>query len=260
MFRLFDKLREQGLGILQSNADKILPIQWVEVVLAYPETEEIIPWDSLDGEAWHALLVEAPQYAKHAQWQKINKRRKKAIAKLYPELEIPPIPALPGLDEHPNIIQIESPFDERRGFCATNILTGVKTSGCLHVASLVDSLKCDFEQELDMLVCGCGSAGCHGFWHESVRSTKAFVHWTIQQYDNEHDLYFSRRIYEKSAIYHLKEWDKKYWNGADGYNDSYRSYLAFHEDLQELLTVRPHLQEYWEKAENILTKPHGKFR
>jgi hypothetical protein len=260
MFQLFNKLREQGLDILQSNADKILPIQWVEVLLAYPETEETIPWDSLDGEAWQTLLVEAPQYAKRTQWEKVSKRRKKAIAKLYPELEIPPISALPGLDEHPDIIQKKSPFLEWRGFSAKNTLTDVGVCDCINVRCLVDSLKSDSEQELYMLVCGCGDAGCSGFWFESVRSTKSFVHWTIRQDDNEHDLYFSRGVYEKSAISHLRDWDKKYWHGSDTCNYSYRDHSEFHEALQGLLNERPHLQVYWEDAEKENTQQQTKTK
>jgi hypothetical protein len=165
-------------------------------------------------------------------------------------MEIPPIPALPGLDKHPPIIQKVSPLFPGRGFKATNVQTGVVVSGCLNIRALITTLEEEGACEIDMLVCGCGDAGCHGFWYESVRKTKTFVHWTIEQNEHEHELYFDRKIYEKSAIQLLWQWNNEQWHGSDTCNISYRNYADFNHATHLLLEKKPHLKAYWQEIEN----------
>jgi hypothetical protein len=238
----------------------------VEVLLSYPQAEEIIPWNSLDGEAWHTLLCEDPQYAKYVHWEKINKWRKKSLAHIYPEMEIPSIPALPGLDKHPPIIQKVSPLviykNSIYNFCARDVKSGIVFSASLNVYELFRSLRMETDCKAYLLTCGpfcCPQ--CAGFWYERVRQTKTLIHWTIGQTKHDIELYFDRDIYEKSAVELLIHLQTKphIWNSFS--RAPKRKRESFEIIFQKLLKEKPRLLKFYQeiksKNDENLTLPNS---
>jgi hypothetical protein len=253
MFNLFQKITESGLDVVTKNTGEIIPLQWVELLLLNPEFEEIVPWEVFDGEAWCVLLRESPRLAmkrmEETSWKKLSKRRKKILARLCPELEIPQINSYSGLDKEPDLIQKETPLKHSKsdyGFLGRHPRTGVTVSGAINFGALLKTLQCDYDDNSFPFVCGCGDARCHGLWVETVRRAKTLVHWSIQQYDNKVELYYDRDSYEQDMVEMLCDLEAQmHWHLFTCLGDI--SFSDFRKSFHELLEKEPRLNKIYAK-------------
>ena len=251
MFNLFQKISINGLGIISTCREQITPLEWAELAIAYPQLEDSVPWDAFDGEAWMALLAEEPRYARHIRWEKISKSRRRAIQRLFPDLKIPSTPALAGLDKLPPCIQKNPPFPGEC-FSTVNPRTGVTIGACIYLRSFLKTLEEGDHYDTFPFVCGCGEPGCSGFRVESLHKTQRLIHWSIQQYEVEHDLYFDRDAYEKSAIKMLAQLDGKshFLRGRD-MTAGFRNHAEFAKSFRALLQSSPRLQGHYASLNTI---------
>jgi len=73
------------------------------------------------------------------------------------------------------------------------------------------------EGECDIVVCGCGDAGCAGFFNERFRKTEEHVVWEMQYGDVDYEIVFERAEYERDALRVLHHMVKNNvgWNAFD---------------------------------------------
>ena len=248
MFNLFGHISASGLdSTLKEFRNGITPLEWVEVLFAFPGKADDIPFETWNAEAWNVAILHGaitPAIASRIPWSIISKANRRRLLKHCPDLEIPEIPSRPGIDESGRIIKVD-PFD-RIGFQAEEPETGEHVGGCLKVYGVVGSLRGDYDGSF--LTCGCGEPGCSGFWEQRSHLSPAFVHWSIEQYDRQIELYFDRDVYERGALRFLRRKHLAKWNGSEAYNYSYRGFREFDEDVQRLLSEMPHLVDKWESV------------
>ena len=248
MFNLFGHIAQCGLeATLRDHRTELTPLEWVEILFAFPEKSGDIPFETWNAEAWTVAIMHGaitPDLAPRIPWDIISKANRRRLLKSWPDLSIPNTPARPGIDESSRIIKV-NPFD-KDGFHATEPETDEKVSGCLKFYGVIGSLRDDYDGAF--LTCGCGEPGCSGFWEQRSHLSPAFVHWSIEQYERKLELYFDRDVYERGALAAIRRRHLAKWNGSEEYNFSYRNFADFDADLQRLLSEKPHLMAKWEST------------
>lgn len=248
MFNLFGQIAEFGLeATLRDHQTELTPLEWVEILFAFPEKSGSIPFETWNAEAWTVAIMHGaitPDLAPRIPWDIISKANRRRLLKRWPEFSIPDAPARPGIDGSSRIIKV-NPFG-KGVFHATEPETGEKVSGCLKFYGVIGSLRDDYDGYF--LTCGCGEPGCSGFWEQRSHLSPAFVHWSIEQYERKLELYFDRDTYERGALAAIRRKHLAQWNGSEGYNDSYCGFADFDADLQRLLSEKPHLMAKWENT------------
>lgn len=245
MFNLFGHIAESGLeATLQAHHAELTPLEWLEILFAFPEKASDIPYETLDSEAWtvaiqHGLITHS--IATSIPWELISKTNRRQLLKRCPDFPIPDIRPRPGLDGTRRIIR-SNPFTQN-GFRTTDPYTGAKVSGCLKIPGLIGSLRGDWDGPF--LTCGCGEPGCAGFWEQRSHLSPAFVHWSIRENDQCFELFFARAAYEQGALCLLRPKYLAKWNGSEAYNVSYPNFRAFAGDLESLLAANPGLATLW---------------
>ncbi len=248
MFNLFGHIAESGLdSAVKAFRCEITPLEWVEILFAFPKMSGDIPFETWNAEAWTVAIRHGaitPDLASRIPWDIISKANRRRLLKKWPGLSVPDTPARPGIDEKSRIIRV-NPF-ERYYFHAVEPDTGEDVCDCLKIYGVVGSLRGDYDGPF--LTCGCGEPGCSGFWEQRSHLSPAFVHWSIEQYERKLELYFDRDVYEQGALSLLRRKHLAKWNGSEGYNDSYRNFAEFDAAVQRLLSDNPRLNEIWERA------------
>ena len=244
MFNLFGTISTTGLAeTLSQFHDEITPLEWVEILLAFPDQADAIPF-----ETWNAVAIRhgaiTPDLLPHIPWDIISKANRRRLLKRWPDFAIPDIPARPGIDGTSRIIK-ENPF-VKGIFVAVEPETNEQVAGCLKVYGVIGSLLGDYDGAF--LTCGCGEPGCSGFWEQRSHLSPAFVHWSIEQYERKLELYFDRDVYERGALCYIRKKHLAKWNGSEGYNTSYGGFSEFDGAVQQLLSENPHLAEQWENT------------
>ncbi len=246
MFNLFGHIANSGFeATLAEFRSELTPLEWVEVLFAFPESADQIPFDTWNAEAWTVAIMNGaitPDLAPRIPWNIISKANRRRLLKRWPTYEIPEVPASPGINESSRIINID-PFD-KGGFHAVEPESCESVSGCLKVYGIIGSLLGDYDGAF--LTCGCGEPGCSGFWEQRSHLSPAFVHWSIEQYDRHLELYFNRNVYETGALRFIRRRHLAKWNGSEAYNHSYSGFTEFDADVQRLLSEMPHLAAKWE--------------
>ncbi|MBQ9344608.1 MAG: hypothetical protein IJT88_05280 [Kiritimatiellae bacterium] len=245
MFNLFAHIAVSGIeATLQAHRAELTPLEWVEILFAFPERAAEIPFETWNAEAWTvAILHEAvtPTLAPSIPWQTISKANRRRLLKRWPGLQIPDIRPAARIDASSRIMR--SNLFERSVFRAIEPDTGEEVSGCLKIPGVVGSLRGDWDGPF--LTCGCGEPGCSGFAEQRNHLSPAFVHWSIRQYDRTFELYFDREAYELGALRLLRPKYLAKWNGSEAYNVSYPNFRAFADDLESLLAANPRLAALW---------------
>lgn len=233
---------------------ELTSLEWLQVILTAPECIPFVRWDALDGEAWVALIIEDFSYAAQVPWEKISARMRKRLLRFCPNLEIPEVWPLPQLDRLIRL-QTKTPFRYNEndwtgsvGFYAIAPETGNALSGCVDIVQMIRALMDD--GDADMLVCGCGEAGCHGIWRSRVWKTRSLVHWSVSQNDMDFALYFDRDMYDESALRTLQWLSTRKWNRAIASSVRHGSKAKFEEAIEKCLNSNVRLREIWDQLEN----------
>jgi len=131
------------------------------------------------------------------------------------------------------ILKAEHPFtwsDDDREFSFGVKGRGVAINGCLYVPGVIASLLED-ECECDIVTCGCGIAGCAGFFEERFHKTPESVVWAMRYRDRHYKIVFNRCEYESEALRVLRHMVE---NNV-GWNDfSFELYQSFDEFVAEV--------------------------
>ncbi|MBR6021471.1 MAG: hypothetical protein IK066_03520 [Kiritimatiellae bacterium] len=192
MFNLFGHVSESGIdAAFRAHRDELTPLEWVEVLFAYPEQAAEIPFGTWNAEAWTVAIQHGaipPSVVPSVPWQIISRANRRHLLKRWPGLQIPDIRPAARIDGTSRILR-SNPF-ERSVFRAIAPLTGEEVSGCLKIPGVVGSLRGDWDGPF--LTCGCGEPGCSGFAEQRSHLSPAFVHWSIRQDNRTFELYFDR--------------------------------------------------------------------
>ena len=246
MFNLFGQIAEFGLeATLRDHQTELTPLEWVEILFAFPEKTGSIPFETWNAEAWTVAIMHgaiSPDLAPQIPWDIISKANRRRLLKRWPDYAVPETPARPGIDETSRIIK-KNPFVQGV-FSTMEPETGETVAGCLKVYGVIGSLRGDYDGYF--LTCGCGEPGCSGFWVQRSHLSPAFVHWSIEQYERKLELYFDRDMYEREALHFVRKKHLAKWNGSEAYNYSYSGFVEFDADVQSLLSDNPRLAEKWE--------------
>ena len=104
----------------------------------------------------------------------------------------------------------------------------------INIRCAIESLLADNYQG-EMMVCGCGDAGCAGFRNERCRRTGNEICWSFAYYNCHVELHFERQAYEQNIIEMLDEMitSRKGWNPFE-YIEVYKSFDEFHSAVLKL--------------------------
>lgn len=249
MFNLFGHIAQSGLdATLREHRSELTPLEWVEILFAFPKAIGEIPFGTWNAEAWTLAILHGavmPATASDIPWPLISKANRRRLLKHQPDFPIPDIRPASGIDGTSRIIRL-NPFD-KNGFHTIDPDTGATISGCLKIPGVIGSLRGDWDGPF--LTCGCGEPGCSGFWEQRSHLSPAFVHWSILQDHRHFELYFDRDVYERGALRLLRPKYLAKWNGSEAYNVSYPNFRAFANDLENLLAAHPRLAALWQTIE-----------
>ena len=155
----------------------------------------------------------------------------------------------------------ETPFVNEKGngylFVATSPASG-KTLKCgLNLWDMLPNLGTEqfhydeYHNCLNsILVCsGCGVAGCAGIWSQTCHVSKWMVHWSVQVYNDEFELFFEREAYEKGLIAMLHDMvtSDKVFDVPDG--SPYEDKENFVEMVKAALAQRSYFKDMWDECE-----------
>lgn len=249
MFNLFGHIAQSGLdATLREHRSELTPLEWVEILFAFPKAIGEIPFGTWNAEAWTLAILHGavmPATASDIPWPLISKANRRRLLKHRPDFPVPDIRPAAGIDGTSRIIR-SNPFDQN-GFRTIDPDTGATISDCLKIPGVIGSLRGDWDGPF--LTCGCGEPGCSGFWEQRSHLSPAFVHWSIRQDDRLFELYFDRDVYERGALRLLRPKYLAKWNGSEAYNVSYPNFRAFANDLENLLAAQPRLAALWQTIE-----------
>jgi len=111
-------------------------------------------------------------------------------------------------------------------FRAVDPESGLEITGSLFIPSVIKSLL-EAQGECDIAVCGCGDAGCAGFFGERFRKTADLVVWDINCNGEWYNLRFDRGVYERDAIAMLKDMVKRNIGWNEFAVEQFRDFAAF---------------------------------
>ena len=111
--------------------------------------------------------------------------------------------------------------------------SGKKIKDFLYLKGVIASLLAE-KGCVDIVGCGCGVAGCAGFWSEKFWKTDKLVVWEIEHKRNVYTWCFDRAIYERESLAMLKDMVERHigWNGL--VSPEYDSYEEFCDDVRRL--------------------------
>ena len=129
MFNLFAHIAVSGIeATLQAHRAELTPLEWVEILFAFPERAAEIPFETWNAEAWTvAILHEAvtPTLAPSIPWQIISKANRRRLLKCWPGLQIPDIRPAARID----IDREAGNLRRRRGRVPANAPSAVAAAG-----------------------------------------------------------------------------------------------------------------------------------
>lgn len=153
----------------------------------------------------------------------------------------PPADAVPVIHQSPFVKKTEGE-DVSWSFTAT-LPDGQPISACIHPYALFLSLTQNRGNE-ELLVCGCSSGGCAGFFDEAFESTEEWIEWRMTYRGLKCVWRFDRATYEKGAIAMLREICDS-GQGWDFCFQWYSSFDAFKSAVETFLAANPRFLALW---------------
>lgn len=215
MFNLWSKLNEKGLNLLLKHETEITPLEWIELGEVYPQ---YVPAQYCNYDLYSdpALLRNSPFLCFIDPTEK-DDNTDETNHEIHPAFSC----RIPSLNRDLN--------------CSVDVY------------ALQETLMHGADATRDVLVCSCGIAGCAGFGDERCHISSKMVHWSIQQYDENIELFFERQAYEQGAIALLKKTITT--NSRNFFIFSAGFFEKFKEETKEMLRINPHYRRLWNTAD-----------
>lgn len=215
MFDIWRKINKKGAVAVPVNAAALTPLAWVEVGEVYPEfvPEQYRKFD----------ILTCPQLIKESPFTKS------------------------GGDESRYLFHARDPLSDKSIKCSMHYGELVDTAGIelYHADENYDDDDPSFYRGI--LTCGCGEPGCAGIWSQTFHVSDKMVHWSILHYEDDLELFFERKAYEKGLVNMLKEivehpclWRMVYDSSCGV------SHSLFVERVYTMLSRRKDFNDIWE--------------
>ena len=213
MFDLWRKINEEGEAAIPANPSGLTALEWCEVGELYPH---LVPESFRGFEPFTSPFLIRPS---------------------------------PFINEKGNeyLFVATSPDSGKTLRCGMNMWDWLDNFGLdyFHYDEYHDSLK-------SVLVCeGCGVAGCAGIWSQTCHVSKLMVHWSVQRHEDEFELFFERKVYEKGLIAMLHDMvtSDVVFTVPDG--SPYEDKEEFADMVKKALAQRPYFINLWNECEEV---------